>query len=192
MVSPLFVPETKEHDSCFTFISVGNLVKSKRFDLTLRAFSKSFQGDTRVRLKIVGDGIERSSLKEMALDLGIDGQVVFTGRLSRAEVLKQLQESDAFVLPSDFETFGVAYIEALACGLPVIGTHNGGADEIINDGCGYLVDTGDDTQLAEAMLRLYREYQYYDKVRLANDCQARFGEEIVCERIIDVYNGYKD
>ena len=55
--------------------------------------------------------------------------------------LKELQKSNAFVLASDYETFGVVYIEAMACGNPVIGTRNGGADDIINDACGFLVDT---------------------------------------------------
>lgn len=173
--------------SPFRFISIGNLIQSKRFDLTLRAFASAFSDNMDVALTIVGDGVLRKDLEALTEELGISKQVEFVGRVDRAEVVKQLQRSNAFVLASDFETFGVVYIEALACGLPVIGTKNGGADDIITDDCGRLVDTNDAEQLSCAMGSLYSEYETLDKDRLSVNCRERFGEVAVCKAIQEVY-----
>ena len=69
-----------------------------------------------------------NDLKDNAIRLGIKDDVCFKGRISRNEVFNTICESDVMVLPSDFETFGVVYIEAMACGRPVIATKNGGAN----------------------------------------------------------------
>ena len=187
MVDKMFSTNGKPQAEEFSLVTIGNLIERKRFDLVLQAFASAFAGEEKVSLKIIGDGELRKDLEEMAQELGILEQVVFTGRLPRAEVAAQLADSSAFVLASNFETFGVVYIEALACGLPVIGTRNGGADDIITDECGCLVDTNNSQQLAEAMRYVYEHRDQYDKDTLAANCQANFGEDVVCNRIIEVY-----
>ena len=187
MVSSSFQPHWNARDDGFTIVSIGNLIRSKRFDLTICAFASAFGGQQNITLKIIGDGPLRKKLEEMSRELHIADQVVFTGRLSRAEVAAQLAECDLFVLASDFETFGVVYIEALACGLPVIGTRNGGAEDIITEDVGCLVDINNQEQLAEAMKYVYGHFGEVNKRDFVNWCQERFGEDAICKEIIGVY-----
>lgn len=171
----------------FVFASIGNLLPGKRFDLTLSAFREAFANDPSITLRIIGDGPLRDSLTAKANELGISDRVGFEGRLSRAQVAEALQESDALVLPSDFETFGVVYIEALACGLPVVATRNGGADDIVTERCGKLVDVGNLSQLIQAMRFVYEHYDMYDKQLIARECRERFGGEAVSAKLYEVY-----
>ncbi|MBE6550987.1 MAG: glycosyltransferase family 4 protein [Ruminococcaceae bacterium] len=178
--------ETKELGS-FNFISIGNLIQRKRFDLTLQAFSLAFKGRSDVVLTIVGDGPLKDELKCLAKELNIENQVIFTGGLDRVSVAAELQKSRVFVLASDSETFGVVYIEALACGVPVIGTRNGGAEDIIDHNKGILVDTNSKQQLAEAMLNIYNNIELYNRKKLAEECQEQYGGGNISSRIIEVY-----
>lgn len=191
MVSTLFHPINKSETNEFCFVSVGNLIHSKRFDLTLRAFAKSFACNDRVRLKIIGDGELKNKLISLACELGVNEKVDFLGRLQRESVAREMQKCDAFVLPSDFETFGVVYIEALASGLPVIATRNGGAEDIVTDKNGLLVDIDNVDQLTNAMKTLYNNISDFKKEELSKSCYAKFGEQSVCDRILDVYNSIK-
>lgn len=191
-VIPNSVNDSFTYEECnstrkFCFVSIGNLVESKRFDLTIKAFARKFRENPNVQLKIIGDGNLRKMLQEMTKQLGIEGKVTFTGRVSRKQVISILQESKAFVLPSDFETFGVVYIEAMACGLPVIGTKNGGAQEIITENCGKLIERDDLNELSEAMENVYNNYNSYDRKKISEYCRTHFGEEQIYNKLLNVY-----
>lgn len=173
----------------FYFVSVGNLIKSKRFDLTISSFAKVFKGKANIELKIIGDGPLKEELRQLAKELGVETQVIFMGRLNRNQVAIELQKSNVFVLASDYETFGVVYIEALACGVPVIGTRNGGANDIINETNGCLVDVNDEQQLSKAMDYLFCNLDNFDKEQIARDCEELYGKEAVCTKIIGIYKG---
>lgn len=179
---------TKEKSSdTFYFVSIGNLIQSKRFDLTIQAFAKIFKDNHEVKLTIIGDGPLRDDLKTLAKAQGVESQINFTGRMDRCSVAQELQQSNVFVLASDYETFGVVYIEAMACGNPVIGTRNGGADDIINEGCGILVDTDDVDQLASAMKLLFSTYTNYNKKQIADQCNSQYGENAISKQLLVVY-----
>jgi len=101
------------------------------------------------KLVIVGAGKERRRL----CDLAGEG-VEFTGALSRSETRRQMWSANALVLPSEFETFGVVLIEALATGIPVIATRCGGPEEIVTPAEGVLINRGDETELTRAMISI--------------------------------------
>jgi glycosyltransferase involved in cell wall biosynthesis len=83
---------------------------------------------------IIGDGPEEKRLKKISKELGIEDKVHFAGRLSREKVFEQLKQHNIFVMPSYPETFGLAYLEAMAAGCIVIGTKGWGIDGIVKDG----------------------------------------------------------
>lgn len=180
-----YVP--KAQGQTFTFVSAGNFVPGKRFDLTLAAFARLYREDPTVRLKIAGDGPLRSRLETLTGTLNITDAVTFLGRVPREKMPALYQSSDAFVLPSDSETFGVVYIEALACGLPVIGTRNGGAEEIITAENGLLVKLNDADGLYKAMAQLRQDCGKWDPAKLSADCLAQYGEAAVAARTLEGY-----
>jgi L-malate glycosyltransferase len=188
MVSSLF--KYKERDKCnnkFVFCSVGNLVEGKRFENTIKAFAKAFKGNVNVKLKIIGGGPLFNSLKQQIEYLKMDDQIILLGETSREGVAFQMQESDVFILPSAYETFGIVYIEALACGKPVIATRNGGAEWIINDNNGVLIEVDNEEQLVESMLTMVRNHQRYENEQISRDTFEKFGEEVVNDRITSLY-----
>ena len=182
-----FTFKNVEKNEQFTFVSIGNLVESKRFDLTIKAFSNAFAGKQDKRLVILGDGILRKELEILAKTYHVEKQVIFEGRVSRKTVSDVLAKSHVFVLPSDYETFGIVYVEAMACGLPVIGTRNGGAEDIITEDNGYLIEKNNLGQLTQAMKCAYKDYAEFYPEKIAWECQKRFGQDQIIASILDVY-----
>lgn len=138
-------------------IMVGRLSPEKGADLLLRALSKAHEGCAfSIRLTLVGDGEERGSLELLAQRLGLNKQVVFAGRVSN--VVDWLRRSDVYVLPSRWEGFPNALIEAMALGLPVIAARcRGGVEDILGDVSGrYALEfpPGDIDTLAECITRV--------------------------------------
>jgi glycosyltransferase involved in cell wall biosynthesis len=136
---------------------VASLTANKGHGILLTAFKKAFRSHPLIRLLIVGDGPLRDQLETATRKLMMDQAVVFTG--IRQDVFSLLQTSDIFVLPSrDREGLGIALIEAMAVGLPVIGTNLGGIPEVIEDGeNGFIVSPRSSEQLAEALKKLVND-----------------------------------
>jgi N-acetyl-alpha-D-glucosaminyl L-malate synthase BshA len=105
------------------------------------------------RLVLVGDGPELPRAVELASELGVRQHVVFAGQQESIEAL--LKVADLFLLPSEFESFGLAALEALSCGLPVIATKTGGLAEVIREGrTGHLCRVGDVPCMASFAINL--------------------------------------
>ena len=177
----------KPHNQDFTFCSVAHLQHKKGYDILLPAFAEAVKTHPQLKLKIGGGGYEEFKLHKLAEDLGLKNHVSFTGRLKNEEVLDLMYRSDAFVLASRHETFGVVFIEALSQGLPVIATRCGGPESIVNESNGLLVPVGDVQALAGALVSLYENRSRYDAQTLRADCLNEFGEKAVIGRITAVY-----
>lgn len=171
----------------FTFLSIGSLESKKNHVDLLKAFACKFKNNMKVKLKIGGDGPLRNQLENGAKKYGIHNQVVFTGLLSRNDVLNEMLDCDAFVLPSLVETFGVVLIEALALGKPVVATKCGGPEDIVNQDNGILVPTKEIHALAEAMEDIYLNRERYDENKIRSDCLARFGKDAFINRLQSIY-----
>ena len=129
--------------------------QKKALDVLLQSFAVVARSDDAVRLMLVGDGPLRADLEKLSTDLQLGERVIFAGALERAEVVKRLHGCQVFVLPSRSEPFGIAIVEAMACGKPVVGSRTGGIPEIIEDGReGLLVEPDDPDALAGAIQRL--------------------------------------
>jgi glycosyltransferase involved in cell wall biosynthesis len=107
--------------------------------------------------------------------------------LGRDEVIAELDRSDAFVLPSTYETFGVVLIEALARGRPVIATACGGPEAFVLPEDGEIVPPGNEERLASAMVAMRSSRASYRDDQLRERAIERFGAEAFVEKIQRVY-----
>ncbi|NEZ45607.1 glycosyltransferase family 4 protein [Clostridium niameyense] len=180
------IPESREKEP-FTFLCVAFLAHKKGIDVLIKSFNKAFKNKKNVKLKIGGDGDQRSNLEKLTKDLGLSDQIEFLGILSRGEVKKQMQESNVFVLPSRFETFGIVYIEALATGIPVIATKCGGPEDIVAESVGKLIEVEDIGGLSNAMIYIYENYGSYDSKELRKYCSDNFSKEAIANKLINIY-----
>jgi glycosyltransferase involved in cell wall biosynthesis len=180
------------HDSRFRCLSVGNLVPIKGHEVLIRAFAAAFRADSTAQLRLGGGGPLEPNLRRLAEKLGVSGQVNFLGVLSRDQILAEMSDCEAFVLPSHFETFGVVLIEALALGRPVIATRCGGPEFIVHAGNGLLVEPGDVDRLAAALSEMRANTQRYVPEELRRDVTERFGPDQVAKRLADIYQEITD
>lgn len=190
-LSPAFIRPLnladKPQNADFTFCSVAHLNYNKGFDILLPAFAEALKTHPNLKLKIGGTGLIADQLHNLAASLGLQNSVEFLGGLQNNQVLDLMYRSDAFVLASRNETFGVVFIEALSQGLPVAATRCGGPQTIINGGNGILVPTEDVSALAGALIALYENRSRYDAQTLRTNCLNEFGEDAVIGKITAVY-----
>lgn len=138
---------------------VGRLSKEKNIKSLLNAKKQS---KTNYKLIIVGDGPEYKNLKNKVKKENIAG-VTFTG--FRNDIEKILPQADILILPSFSEGFGIVLIEALACGIPVIGSNVDGIKEIITPDVGLLIDPYNITTLTHAIDRILTDKKLYNKFK---------------------------
>ncbi len=170
----------------FIFFNVASLDDKKNHLLLINAFANKFNG-LPIKLRIAGEGPLNNELKEEVKKLDIQKQVNFLGRISQERVREEMMKSDCFVLSSNFETFGVVLIEALACGLPLIATKCGGPEDIVNEQNGILIDVENQLQLEDAMMTMYKNASKYDKQKLRSDAKDRFGEKAFIKNAMKYY-----
>jgi len=136
--------------------TVKSLAPIYGIDVLIRAFAILVeQGQENVRLRIVGDGPDKADLVQLAHTLGVAEQVDFVGALAHARVPEELRSMDIFVALSVSESFGVAIIEASACGLPVVVSNAGGLTEVVqHDTTGFVVPQADPEAAAARLKEL--------------------------------------
>lgn len=183
----LFSYSKKKSDGNFRFISVGNLIPLKRMDLIIEAFVFAFSKNEKVKLTIFGEGPERARLEELINIHNLGDKVALMGMKSRNEIAGHLKESDCFILTSRSETFGVAYIEALASGVPVIATKCGGPECFVNESNGLLVPVDDVNSVMNAMERIYNDIEKYDREAISKEVRERFSPESIASSLISIY-----
>jgi glycosyltransferase involved in cell wall biosynthesis len=170
------------------FLHVSMLDKNKNVQLILHAFCDAFLGNMNISLTIGGDGPERSELISLAKELEIEPQINFLGRLDRDEVRKEMAQADAFLLSSNYETFGIVVVEATAMGLPVVATRCGGPEDVIREQTGLLVPKGDVSAYAAAMKEVIIGGGRWSAESLRSICKAEYGPDAITARWLDLYD----
>jgi len=161
----------------FTFLNVAALHRNKGQHHLLRAFASALHIRPDLSLRIAGDGPEAAALHELARGLGIASQVSFLGNCSRDRVALEMQNCDAFVLSSSYETFGVVAVEALMSGKPIVATRCGGPEDIVVPGVdGVLVTKDDPDALSLGLLQMSNDYRRFDATSIRARCIERFSE----------------
>ena len=165
----------------------------KGIDILIQAWTDVVKRYTDVKLVIGGGGSAKTKVEQWVEEQGISKYVEFTGALDRKQVIQEMQSCDCFVLPSRYETFGVVYIEAMACGKPVIAVANGGPDDFVKPFNGLLIKPG-----AEELVQAFYEMighltrgNYYQEEKISNYIKSKFSYEAIAEQLEAIYNSIK-
>jgi len=180
-------PDGRPSPPPFRVVTVAGLNTRKNVEDLLSAFARAFGESTTNSLVVVGDGPRRDALRAQARRLGVDSQVTFRGTVERSAVRDVLWEAHTFVLPSRYETFGVALVEAMATGLPVVATRCGGPQDIVTDETGCLVPTNDPQALAKALRTMRDQWASYDPDRIRAYVLDQYGPEPFVRRMRSFY-----
>jgi phosphatidylinositol alpha-1,6-mannosyltransferase len=143
-------------------ISVGRLVHRKGQDKLIEALPSVLQKIPNAHLLIVGEGPYKSHLEKLANKLSLTENITFVGRILYDKLPSYLSAADLFVMPSrsrffglEVEGLGIVYLEASACGIPVVAGNSGGAPDAVLDGVtGLCVDGTDVNQIAQAVIEI--------------------------------------
>ncbi len=171
-------------------LAVARLVERKGLMELIRAIGMLEREPC--ELEIVGAGSDELSLRQLAASLGISDRVFFSGSPDRDSVAKRYREADIFTLASWEEAFGDAFAEALASGLPIVGTNVGGIPELVRHGeNGLLVPPRDAVALASAIRHLVEHPELRARMSRQNraDAEANLSWDRVVNRYLSTYNG---
>lgn len=185
-----FSPANRAHDSGFVIGYVGRLVPEKGVDVLIEAVAK-LPGIW--RLEIVGQGPERAALEALARRLNVFDRVAFSGQLPSVRLPALYRQLDVLVVPSRTrpnwkEQFGRVIVEALACGVPVIGSDCGAIPDVVGE-AGLIVPESNAPALSEALQLLMRDTDKRRSLSQAGRARAlaRFTHHQVAVRTAEVY-----
>ena len=161
---------------------VSNFRKVKRVEDVLEVFQK-VRDVIPSKLLMIGDGPERQHAEDFCRKLGVCHDIRFLGKQDQMEEI--LNIADLFLLPSQYESFGLAALEAMACGVPVISSNAGGLPEInIQGKTGFLAEVGDvDTMAADAMTILGSD----EKLQQFKENALAHAAEFSIDKIVPLY-----
>jgi N-acetyl-alpha-D-glucosaminyl L-malate synthase BshA len=175
------------HEGEKILMHVSNFRKVKNLPVVLQVFYE-VQKLVPSKLVLVGDGPERESTERQAHALGIERKVSFLG--DQEDVADLLPAADVFLLPSQHESFGLAALEAMSCGVPVVGSRIGGLPEVIeNDKTGFLCDPNDVDCMKAIVLGLLKNEPLRKEIGAASRARVErlFNRDRIVAQYVDVY-----
>ena len=183
-----YYKQCNSNNNTFTIISTGRLDYGKGYDLLFNALAIiKHQLPEKWKVIIIGDGEVRAQLQEDINSLNLQENILLVGKKNKNEIVELLQNAHMFVLPSRSETFGVVYIEALACGLPIIATDCGVPSEIVTKENGLFIPKENINELANAINYIAQNIHQYNRKAIAEDCQARFSSKVIAQQLTDIF-----
>ena len=177
------------HDGPFEIIHASNFRPVKRIFDVVRVFDR-IRRKLPARLLLLGDGPEIGLARELVAERGLDDVVIFNGPTEHmADVLRC---GHLFMLLSEFESFGLSALEAMACGVPVLASGAGGLKEVVaHDATGFLCPVGDAEYAARRAIRLLSDRKTWERMSVAAAERARtgFGRDRIVAAYEEFYNG---
>jgi N-acetyl-alpha-D-glucosaminyl L-malate synthase BshA len=174
-----------EHEK--VLIHVSNFRSVKRVPDVIRVFQK-VQEKIDAKLLLVGDGPEMSTICQMIQDMGLKDKVLILGQQDNLEELYSI--SDLMLLLSEKESFGLVALEAMACGVPCIGTNIGGIPEVIENGInGYVCELGDVDSMGERAIFILSDDREMERIKVAalNTVVTKFHSSLIVDQYEALY-----
>jgi glycosyltransferase involved in cell wall biosynthesis len=172
-------PESREEAPRFRLVTVARLLKRKGIQVIIEACARPEQ--LPVDLTIVGIGVYEETLRKQVDAMGINDRVHFAGYVENEKLPELYRRMDAFVLPSETESFGLVFAEAMSCGLPILASNVGGIPETVRDGVDGLLCPPGRPELLRANIQAMIENR---DTRLGMGKSSR-------QRILDHYTWHK-
>lgn len=167
-------------------VHVSNFREVKRVPDVVSVFDRVLKSDIQAKLLLVGDGPDRQRAEQRCRELGICNHVRFLGKQEQVEEV--LSIADLFLIPSGAETFGLAALEAMGCGVPVISSNIGGLPEVnIHGETGYLCDLDDIDCMAEYSVKILTDMELHKKLAKNAQNHAKLYE---LDKIVNIYEEY--
>jgi len=172
----------------FYLITVGRLIKRKSIDTILNALSGI--NNKKIKLLIVGDGPEMEFLRNLTSSLNLNERVNFPGYIADDEKYSYLVNSDAFILTSLHEGFGIVFMEAMFIGLPIICTNHGGqVDFLKQNENALLINVGDVESCKKSIMKIYKDSELYKQMSKNNKKKVKdFYAENVAAKYLEIFN----
>lgn len=185
----LFRPLTSPGHDGTKFLHISSLNdREKNVSGIIRAFAEAKKINPQMELNIVGDGEDIAGLRTLVTKLNISDSILFKGRLMGETLVKELNENDALVMFSHYETFGITVIEALACGKPVISARSGGVGDLITPDLGILIERNDEPALCDAFLQIAKTKNSFDSLHIRKFVTDRYTVTRVGAQLTEIYN----
>jgi len=167
----------------------GRLDPQKGLIYLIKAFKNIVRECPPAKLIIVGTGPSKDELVNFVKATRLKN-IIFTGYVKKYYLNQLLAAADVYVSPSVYETFGIAVLEALASGLPIVATNVGGLPEIVENGKnGFLVPPRNPAAISEAVLRIIFDKSLRLKFRENNKTKAKkYSTDVVFPKILNIYN----
>lgn len=169
-----------------TILYAGKLIERKHIDWIIDCLARI--NDHRLQVRIIGDGEQRTLLEQKIIDYDLNNQAVLLPEMPRSHVIDEMKQADIFCMPSTGETFGLVYLEAMACGCITIGTKCEGIDGVIKNGeNGLLVSSRE--ELCSCLQRILYNMtidELIDMSSKAIDTGKYFSEENMSKRYFDL------
>ena len=162
--------------------------KQKNVSGIIRAFEKACRQNPNLKLTIVGDGEDKTTLQALVRELNVEVSVQFKGHVLGKELVNEINAHHALVMFSNYETFCLVVAEALACGKPVITSNAGGLTSEINPTQGIMVDKRHEGQLRDAIIHFAQHKNKYNKEELRAFILQNYTKEKIGKALTDAYN----
>jgi glycosyltransferase involved in cell wall biosynthesis len=184
-----FKPVSVSKGTTTKFLHISSLNdREKNISGIIRAFSSAYKTNQDLELNIVGDSDEISVFKHLVTSLGLNKVIHFKGTLMGDDLVNEINANDALLVFSNYETFGITVIEALACGKPVITALSGGVGNLITSELGYTIERRDEKALSEKILLLAKNKDKFNPDILRQFVTDRFTVTKVGEQLRNIYN----
>ena len=189
-------PELREcfaKDDEFIITHISNFRPLKRVTDIVPVLKKVIDNKIKIKMLMVGDGPERYKMEEQCRSEKLCDSVLFLGK--QENISELLSISDAVLIPSETESFGLVALEALACGVPCISTNAGGLPEVNQNGVtGFTSDVGDIDGLAQSLITIFNDRDLANKLGNAGKeiASTNFSAEIIVPKYIQYYEKILD
>jgi len=189
--SSIFHPVDSEQRSTqqLKILGVGSFDDNKGFEHLIQSIPllEKKNPSVSIQLDLIGEGPLHEKFSLLVASLNLEKKVHLHLPTNKKGLAEYYNKADVFCLPSQFETFGIVLIEALACGTPVVATSQAGPKDIVHVGNGKMAAFGQPSALADAIHEVYASSEKYIRTQLAKETIDRYGEQNVVDQILASY-----